>query len=100
MRENLQYTVYPKDGGHYEWHSDIAGGGIMTQRKISVTIELNDHENEYEGGLVLVNLGQRIVELPKGQGTAVFFPSFLVHRVSPVTKGTRKSLVGWIGGYQ
>ena len=100
MREDLQYTVYHRDGGHYDWHRDTAGRGIMTQRKISVTIELTDHENDYEGGLVLINLGQRIVKLPKGQGTAVFFPSFLVHRVSPVTKGTRKSLVWWIGGHQ
>ncbi len=98
MREDLQYTIYPKNAGHYDWHMDIAGGGIMTQRKISVTIELSDHEKDYEGGIVQVNLGQGLMALPQGTGTAVFFPSFFVHRVTPVTKGTRKSLVLWIGG--
>ena len=71
----------------------------MTQRKISVTIELTDHDKDYEGGLVQVNLGHSITVLPQGQGTAVFFPSFLLHRVSPVTKGKRTSLVLWVGGH-
>ena len=99
MRESLQYTVYHKDSGHYDWHMDIAGGGIMTQRKISVTIELTDHDKDYEGGVVQVNLGHSIKELPQSQGTAVLFPSFFVHRVTPVTKGKRTSLVLWVGGH-
>ena len=35
---------------------------------------------------------------PRGKGVAVLFPSYMMHRVSPVTKGTRKSLVLWVGG--
>tara|TARA_R100000329_G_scaffold149593_1_gene140525 strand:+ start:158 stop:760 length:603 start_codon:yes stop_codon:yes gene_type:complete len=98
MREELQYTEYPKDSGHYDWHMDIGGSGIMTQRKLSCTIELSEHGKDYDGGLLQANLGQGIMEMPQGAGTAVFFPSFFVHRVTPVTRGERRSLVLWIGG--
>ncbi len=98
MRENLQYTVYPADAGHYDWHMDNAGGGIMTQRKLSCTIELSEHGQDYEGGKLQANVGNGIIEMPQGAGTVVFFPSFMLHRVTPVTEGERKSLVLWIGG--
>ncbi len=98
MRENLQYTVYPADAGHYDWHTDHAGGGIMTQRKLSCTIELSEHGKDYEGGKLQANVGSGIIDMPQGAGTVVFFPSFMLHRVSPVTEGERKSLVLWIGG--
>ena len=98
MREKLQYTVYPADAGHYDWHMDNAGGGIMTQRKLSCTIELSEHGQDYEGGKLQANVGNGIIEMPQGAGTVVFFPSFMLHRVTPVTQGERKSLVLWIGG--
>ena len=98
MKEEIQYTVYPKDAGHYDWHMDIGSTGLMTQRKLSCTIELTEHGIDYEGGKLQANKGNGITELPQGKGTAVFFPSFFVHRVTPVTMGERKSLVLWIGG--
>tara|TARA_R110000851_G_scaffold53311_4_gene126455 strand:+ start:353 stop:958 length:606 start_codon:yes stop_codon:yes gene_type:complete len=98
MREDFQYTIYPKDAGHYDWHMDIGGPGIMTQRKLSITIELTEHGVDYEGGLLQANLGNGLMDLPQGAGTAVLFPSFFVHRVTPVTKGERKSIVLWVGG--
>ena len=98
MKEEIQYTVYPKDAGHYDWHMDIGSSGLMQQRKLSCTIELTEHGIDYEGGKLQANKGNGITELPQGKGTAVFFPSFFVHRVTPVTMGERKSLVLWIGG--
>ena len=98
MKEDIQYTVYPKDAGHYDWHMDIGSSGLMMQRKLSCTIELTEHGIDYEGGKLQANKGNGITELPQGKGTAVFFPSFFVHRVTPVTMGERKSLVLWIGG--
>lgn len=98
MKEEIQYTVYPKDAGHYDWHMDIGSSGLMQQRKLSCTIELTEHGTDYEGGKLQANKGNGITELPQGKGTAVFFPSFFVHRVTPVTMGERKSLVLWIGG--
>ncbi len=98
MKEEIQYTVYPKDAGHYDWHMDIGSSGFMMQRKLSCTIELSDHGVDYEGGKLQANKGNGITELPQGKGTATFFPSFFIHRVTPVTMGERRSLVLWIGG--
>ena len=70
----------------------------MMQRKLSCTIELSDHGVDYEGGKLQANKGNGITELPQGKGTATFFPSFFIHRVTPVTMGERRSLVLWIGG--
>ena len=96
MRENIQYTeYYGNNSGGYEWHMDC-GRGIQNQRKLSVTVQLSD-SNEYEGGDLQFNIGKEITA-PRGKGNVVIFPSFFLHRVSPVTKGTRKSFVIWVGG--
>ena len=96
MREAIQYTEYygSQEGG-YEWHMDC-GIGIQNQRKLSVTVQLS-HPDEYEGGDLEFNLGNTL-SAPRLQGAAVVFPSFYLHRVTPVTKGTRKSFVLWVGG--
>jgi len=96
MRETIQYTeYYATNSGGYEWHMDC-GTGIQNQRKISVTVQLSAPD-EYEGGNLEFNLGNHMVA-PRVQGAAVIFPSFYLHRVTPVTKGTRKSFVLWVGG--
>jgi PKHD-type hydroxylase len=95
MREQIQYTEYYEGGGHYTWHMDC-GIGIQNQRKVSVTVQLSG-EDEYEGGDLEFNVGKNMVA-PRGKGNVVIFPSFYLHRVTPVTKGTRKSFVLWVGG--
>jgi len=96
MREEIQYTeYYGNNEGGYEWHMDC-GQGIQNQRKISVTVQLSD-SSEYEGGDLEFNLGHQL-RAPRGKGNVVIFPSFYLHRVTPVTKGTRKSFVLWVGG--
>jgi len=92
--EVIQYTEYPPDGGHYDWHMDC-GHGIQQKRKISITVQLND---DYDGGELEIWRGQKPVQALKKKGTVVVFPSYMMHRVAPVTKGTRNSLVLWIGG--
>lgn len=94
--EQIQYTEYygTQEGG-YEWHMDT-GIAMQTRRKVSVTVQLS-HEDEYEGGDLEFNVGRNLVA-PRQQGAAVIFPSFYLHRVTPVTKGTRKSFVLWVGG--
>jgi PKHD-type hydroxylase len=72
------------------------GEGVQNQRKISVTVQLS-HPDEYVGGDLQFNLGQQMTA-PRIQGAAVIFPSFYLHRVTPVVKGTRKSFVLWVGG--
>tara|TARA_R100001129_G_C5237407_1_gene224447 strand:- start:250 stop:828 length:579 start_codon:yes stop_codon:yes gene_type:complete len=96
LTEYAQYTEYP-EGGFYDWHID---NHVNCQheppiRKISMTCLLSP-ENEFEGGdLELIKSGQS-VKLKQGQ--AVFFASFIQHRVAPVTRGVRRSLVMWFGG--
>ena len=96
MNEPIQYTeYYGTQKGGYGWHMDC-GVEMQNQRKISVTVQLSD-SHEYEGGDLEFNLGKQMVA-PRSQGAAVIFPSFYLHRVTPVTKGVRKSFVLWVGG--
>ncbi|MCK6649860.1 MAG: 2OG-Fe(II) oxygenase, partial [Bacteroidia bacterium] len=66
-------------------------------RKLSISVQLSDAV-EYEGGELQFMINQNIVTAPKEKGTAIIFPSFALHRVLPVTKGNRMSIVGWIAG--
>jgi len=94
--DSIQYTVYYEGGGHYDWHVDI-GPGSINHRKVSLTIQLSD-PNEYEGGDLEIWTGGDFKTIERKQGCAIIFPSFLMHRVTPITKGTRRSLVLWVGG--
>tara|TARA_R100000322_G_scaffold9605_1_gene5994 strand:+ start:104 stop:688 length:585 start_codon:yes stop_codon:yes gene_type:complete len=96
ITEMAQYTEYP-EGGFYEWHvdNDVNCQHEPPVRKISMTCLLSP-ESEFEGGdLELVGEG-KVAKIK--QGHAVFFASFVRHRVKPVIKGNRKSLVMWFGG--
>ena len=96
LAEPAQYTHYPV-GGFYGWHTDndVMGKNEPPVRKISMTLLLSS-PNEFEGGdLELMDQGKS-AKLKQGQ--AVFFASFIPHRVIPVTRGERKSLVMWFGG--
>ena len=96
VTEPAQFTEYP-EGGFYDWHMDC---DVNMQheppvRKISMTVLLND-PSEFEGGdLELMGPG-KFAKLK--QGHAIIFASFLNHKVNPVTRGMRQSLVVWFGG--
>jgi PKHD-type hydroxylase len=96
--EDIQYTeYYDHNDGHYDWHQDI-GPGSASLRKVSITVQLSDSE-EYEGGdLQIWSGGQNIQNAARGAGVVVIFPSYMMHRVTKVTKGTRRSFVLWVGG--
>ena len=94
--ENLQYTVY-NEGDFYSRHMDIQSyGGGKNTRKISFSLQLID-PNEYEGGETVLIHGED-APISKNKGTITFFPSYTLHEVSQITKGTRKSLVSWVRG--
>ena len=123
--ETMQYTRYG-EGEFYNWHNDssiavhykpqttgIAGGESVNNqdahidflnektelvRKLSFTLQLSDPD-EYEGGNVqLLNDGGKKYIAPRQRGTIVLFDSRTPHRVLKVTKGTRRSIVGWVVG--
>ena len=96
VTEQAQFTEYPV-GGFYAWHMDC---DVNMQheppvRKISMTLLLND-PSEFEGGHLELMAPGRFAELK--QGHAIVFASFINHRVQPVTRGMRQSLVVWFGG--
>ena len=96
ITEPGQFTHY-LTGGFYEWHmdNDVAGKHQPPVRKISMTLLLSDHCT-FEGGDLEIMSKGKTAKLKQGQ--AMFFASWLQHRVTPVTKGERKSLVMWFGG--
>jgi len=99
--KEIQYTIYKsEDNGKYDWHHDTFWGNpTKNDRKISVIIQLSDPE-DYEGGQFEFEScwEQPLKEDLMKKGTVIAFPSFILHRVTPVTKGVRKSLVGWVEG--
>lgn len=95
--EDLQYTVYAGGGDHYGWHVD-RGSDTIAPRKLSMVVQLSDPD-EYEGGdLEFMISGDRTDTARREQGLVYAFPSFLLHRVTPITRGTRRSLVVWLCG--
>ena len=96
LTEPGQFTHY-LTGGFYNWHmdNDVAGKHQPPVRKISMTLLLSD-PSTFEGGELEIMSKGKTAKLKQGQ--AIFFASWLQHRVKPVTKGERKSLVMWFGG--
>jgi PKHD-type hydroxylase len=94
--ESIQYTEYREGGGHYGYHLDI-GQGSASHRKVSLIVQLSD-PSEYDGGDFEILRGMNPEKLPNTQGAVILFPSYMLHRVTPVTRGIRRSLVLWVGG--
>lgn len=98
FKERLQVAIYDEsEEGHYDWHSDVGEGPIAQYRKATIVTQLSRSE-DYEGGALEISLGPRVLTAPREQGSATLFASFMLHRVVPVTKGTRYSLTCWSHG--
>lgn len=100
----LKYEAHNQ--GHYGWHLDICGG--FATRKLTFTIQLSDPD-EYDGcdlefappqtfGFPPGTTFEDIRLALREPGNMVLFPSYLLHRVTPITRGTRYAIVGWIHG--
>jgi PKHD-type hydroxylase len=104
--ESFQYTEYHHtENGAYNFHMDTTFGERQGEydyltRKLSVVMCLNRPDIDFEGGQFHMNTGSENDPLPveMKKGRIIMFPSFLIHRVAPVTKGVRKSLVVWVLG--
>ena len=94
--EQLQLTNYDQsEQGMYGWHLDY--GAIGISRKLSMTIQLTD-PSEYEGGNLQMMTSGQPENVRKQRGLVAVFPSYTLHQVTPVTQGSRQSLVAWISG--
>ena len=97
--EGFQFTKYDsKEKGFYDMHVD-RGMGMYTPRKLSITLQLSDPD-DYVGGDLNLYFGKEPTPSKRTQGFLTVFPSYTMHEVTPVTKGTRYSLVAWITGPQ
>lgn len=95
--ENLQFTEYSSDRrSHYSKHVDAASNAAFS-RKLSVVVFLSDPDEFSGGDLCLYHTNDPTV-IPQTPGKIIFFPSYTLHEVTPVTKGTRYSLVTWVSG--
>ena len=95
--ETLQYSVYD-EGQFYKRHIDsLYLSPNNSTRKLSFSILLSD-VSEYEGGELMLYANEKPEIPPKEKGTIIFFPSYTLHEVTKVTKGTRRALVGWVTG--
>ncbi len=97
--EKFQYTTYKyvkKSKQHYDWHMDN-GPNDNTPRKLSLVLQLSN-PTEYEGGDLELMTGCKPEICKKQKGLLYAFPSYVLHRVTPITKGTRRTLVVWIAG--
>ena len=98
VMDNIQYTEYhASEGGHYNWHQDI-GSGWLSRRKVSITVQLSDTDDYTGGDLEYWQGGTNIIKAPKGAGSVFIFPSYMMHRVTKLESGVRKSFVLWVGG--
>lgn len=101
MYEPMQLTIYTATEtaeDHYTWHTDMSMSDKGVPRKLSMSLLLSDPD-DFEGGDLQVKTdGDTINTLEAEKGRAWFFPSWVLHRVTPVTRGVRRSLVVWIGG--
>lgn len=93
--EPFQITNYDSSyQGTYDWHQDF---GSKISRKLSCVMQLTD-PSEYEGGNLEIMTSSTPIKINKCRGLITVFPSWTLHRVSPVTFGSRQSLVSWISG--
>ena len=96
--ESAQVARYGADRqGHFDWHADIGAGPLAARRKLTVVVQLSDPA-AYQGGLLELRPDSNVTQAAQAQGTATVFPSFVLHRVTPVTIGTRWSLTLWAHG--
>jgi PKHD-type hydroxylase len=81
---------------HYDWHIDV-GQGQSASRKLGFTVQLSASA-EYDGGDLEFHSVSSDREGFRRKGMLLVFPAFLLHRVTPMTKGTRDVIVGWVHG--
>lgn len=99
ITHGIQLIEYSSDGdvkGHYDWHTDT-GPGEPSTRKISLTVQLSDPK-DYEDCELLINNHGIEIKAEKERGSVHLFPSYMLHKVTPISKGTRYALVIWIHG--
>ena len=95
--ECLQFSKYSNLGDFYTSHMDMYYAKDEV-RKLSLSVQLSDSASYQGSDLMIFETGERYGQAPRDRGTIVMFPSYQVHKVTPITSGVRYSLVSWIIG--
>jgi PKHD-type hydroxylase len=95
--QSLQFSIYDKKGFYIKHVDTLPNSPYYDVRKLSFSLLLSDPE-EYKGGDLLLHNSAKPIVAERKRGIICFFPSYTLHEVTPVTKGIRKSLVGWVSG--
>jgi PKHD-type hydroxylase len=95
--ELLQFTAYDQLDDHYDAHMDVIMPICVHNRKLSFSLQLSDSD-DYEGCDLEIYQNGSYQPTVRKKGSIIFFPSFILHKVSPLTQGVRYSLVGWACG--
>ena len=93
--EKAQIITYKAPSSGYQYHMDIGPEGTAANRKISMSLLLND---DFEGGEICFRYNENEMCKRPETGEAVIFSSFLSHKVKPITKGERFVVVAWFTG--
>ena len=91
--EDLQFALYEK-GDFYGYHKDA---DEHNRRVLSVSVLLSK-PFDYEGGDLIFYTKDEELPIVNFQGSIIVFPSYIYHKVTPITKGIRYSLVQWFKG--
>ncbi len=83
--------------GHFDWHADIGDGRLAAKRKLTMVVQLTA-PGAYDGGDLELMPSAQVTRAARDRGSATLFPSFLLHRVTPVRRGQRQSLTTWCHG--
>jgi PKHD-type hydroxylase len=101
---HFQYSEYNGKGTKYDFHIDTCLGTEapfelqVTPRKLSIVMMLSEPEKDFKGGEFEIMTGGEPIRCEQKKGRILAFPSWILHRVAPVTKGNRKSIVVWVLG--
>lgn len=96
--ESPQVAKYDADkGGHFAWHSDIGEGLAAGKRKLTLVLQLSNPDT-YDGGDLKIRPSAHILAANRAQGSVSVFPSFALHKVTPIRRGIRRSLTVWAHG--
>ena len=97
MMQAFQFSVY-QNGGHYRWHRDIGNdkkeNSVVNNRVLSGVLQLTSPK-DYSGGQLKIDTGDHITKVRKEYGMLTVFPAGWRHKVDPVKKGVRRTLVMW-----
>lgn len=102
--KDYQYTEYEgSENGKYGIHMDLImteakPADLLDTRKLSITLLLSEPEEDFTGGDFNIYEGASPTKVEARKGTIIFFPSFMLHEVTSVTSGLRKSIVVWVEG--